>query len=119
MVKVFLSFLRGICGVSEQRLRVYLYAYSYQDIEKLKKYWSNVTGISSQQFTKPYIRKGNANLSNRKLEYGLVHIRYNDKHLLFLINKWITEFMDWAGTQVAKGGRLSKGSVLLKDKMEK
>ncbi len=119
MIKTFLKFLRQICGVSERRLRVYLYAYSYQDIKKIKTYWNRITEIPLSQFTKPYIKKENANLTNRKLEYGLVHIRYNDKRLLFLISSWITEFTNWAGTQVAKGGRLSKGSVLLKSMMEK
>ena len=119
MVKIFLSFLREICGIKEERLRVYLYAYSYQDIQKLKKYWNRVTGISLSQFTKPYIREGNSNLSNRKLEYGLVHIRYNDKRLLELIRSWIIEYTLWAGTQVAKGDRLCKRSVPSKDGMEK
>ena len=107
MITVFLRFLRNICGVSEERLRIYLYAYQYQDIEKLKRYWHKVTKISLTQFTKPYIRIGNQNLSGRKLLYGLVHIRYNDKQLLNLIKNWIDETcIDWAGTQVVKGDRL-------------
>ena len=119
MVKTFLKFLRDICGVSEERLRVYFYAYPYHDIEKIKGYWHNVTKIPLSQFTKPYIRRGNQNLSNRKLPYGLVHIRYNDKRLLVLIENWINEYVIWAGTQVAKGGRLCKRSVLSKGRMEK
>jgi len=119
MVKIFLKFLREICGISEERLRVYLYAYSYQDIDKIKQYWHKIIRIPLKQFTKPYIRKNNLNLSNRKLPYGLVHIRYNDKRLLEVIKNWIDEYVNWAGTQVAKGGRLSKGSVLPKGRMEK
>ena len=107
MVTVFLRFLRKICGVSEERLRIYLYAYSYQDIEILKLYWHKVTKIPLTQFTKPYIRIDNQNLSGRKLLYGLVHIRYNDKQLLHLIKNWIDAVcIDWAGTQVVKGDRL-------------
>ena len=107
MITVFLRFLRNICGVSEERLRIYLYAYSYQDIKTLKLYWHKVTKIPLTQFTKPYIRIGNQNLSGRKLLYGLVHIRYNDKQLLNLIKNWIDEVcIDWAGTQVVKGDRL-------------
>jgi len=75
------------------------------------------------QFTKPYVRKGNLNLSNRKLPYGLVHIRYNDKKLLLAIKSWIENYKNniliWAGTQVAKGDRLCKRSVLSKGRMEK
>ena len=113
MIKLFLKFLRQICGVKEKRLRLYLYSYSYQEIDKLKDYWSRVTGISQSQFLKPYVREGNPNLSGRKLPYGVVHIRYCDKRLLELVLNWIKEFKNdilikWADTQVAKGDRLCK-----------
>ncbi len=101
MIKIFLKFLREICGISEERLRVYLYGYSYHNLEKLKLFWHNVTEVSLSQFTKPYIRIGNPNLSDRKLPYGLIHIRYNDKKLLNTIKFWIDEYMNnngWAGT---------------------
>lgn len=123
MIQIFLKFLREICGVSKDRLRVYLYTYTYQNLEAIKKYWRKATGIPLRQFTKPYIRTGNSNLSGRKLPFGLIHIRYNDKKLLGLIKSWIEEYkygsLRWAGTQAAKGGRLSNSSVLPKDRMEK
>ncbi len=108
MIKTFLKFLREICGVGEERLRIYLYGYHYHSLEKLKEYWCKITQVPLSQFTKPYIRKGNLNLSNRRLPYGLIHIRYNDKRLLDLIKSWIDEYIRWAGTQVAKRGRLFK-----------
>ena len=119
MIKIFLKFLREICGIKEERLRIYLYAYSYHNIKTLRAYWCKVAQVSLRQFTKPYIRKGNLNLSNRKMPYGLVHIRYNDKRLLNFIKDWIDEYIIWAGTQVAKGDRLCKRSVLPKGEMEK
>ncbi len=119
MIKVFLMFLREICGAHEKRLRVYLYAYEHQDIEKLKLYWRDITGISLNQFIKPYVRKGNLNLSQRKLPYGLIHIRYNDKQLLEIIRSWLDNYIKWAGTQAAKGDRLCKRSVPVKVGMEK
>ncbi|MCX5697501.1 MAG: hypothetical protein NTU54_06005 [Candidatus Omnitrophica bacterium] len=119
MVRLFLKFLREICGISEKRLRVYLYCYSYQKVEDLLNYWHKVTGIPLSQFTKPYIREGNINSSLRKLPYGLIHVRYNDKQLLEIIKQWIDEYIVWTGTQVAKGGRLCKRSVLPKGRMEK
>ncbi len=111
MIKIFLKFLREICGINDGRLRVYLYAYSYHNLKELKAYWHNVTEVPLSQFTKPYVREGNPNLSNRKLPYGLIHIRYNDKRLLATIKFWIDEYLNnngWVGTQVAKGGRLYK-----------
>ena len=118
MIRIFLKFLREICGVSEERLRVYLYAYSHKNINKIKQYWSKITGIDISQFTKPYVRTGNLNLSRRKLTYGMIHVRYNDKKLLELLKSWICECWNssliWAGTQVAKGGRLCKSSAPMK-----
>ncbi|MCX5698750.1 MAG: hypothetical protein NTX01_03530 [Candidatus Omnitrophica bacterium] len=123
MIRIFLKFLRQVCGVDNRRLRLYLYTYPYLDLENTKNYWKNVAGIPLNQFTKPYVRKGNLNLSNRKLPYGLVHIRYNDKKLLIVIKSWIENYKNsiliWAGTQVAKGDRLCKRSVLSKGRMEK
>ena len=72
----------------------------------LKKYWHSVTNISLSQFTKPYIRKGNSNLSKRKLLYGLVHIRYNDKKLLETIKYWIDEYIS-----VSDLGRCQSGQM--------
>ena len=88
MIKVFLSFLRRICGINEKKLRVFLYCYTNQDIEKLLKYWHNTTHIPINQFTKPYIRK-DFKSNSRRMEYGLVHIRYADKKLLIQIDEWI------------------------------
>ncbi|MCD6114848.1 hypothetical protein J7J74_00970 [bacterium] len=93
MIKLFLKFLREICGVSEEKLRVYLYCFDNQDIEELKRYWSRVTNIPSKQFLKPYIRKSLSSHANNKMPYGLVHIRYCDKRLFMLIEKWIKEYL--------------------------
>lgn len=94
MIRVFLKFLRQICNIDENRSRVYLYVYSYQDIDKIKIYWHTLTGIPLKQFTSPYVRRGNSNLSERKLPYGLVHIRYYDKRLLEILIRWIKEYIE-------------------------
>jgi len=92
MVKMFLLFLRIICGVAEDRLRVYLYAFEGQDLEELKSYWFSVTKIPLNQFTKPYVRKIRSSSNGRIMPNGLIHIRYYDKKLLQLILKWIDEY---------------------------
>jgi transposase len=94
MIRLFLVFLRRICGINNNRLRVHLYAYSNQNLDKIKNYWQKMTNISLNQFNKPYVRKNNSNKSGRKLPYGLVQIRYNDKKLLETINFWINEYLD-------------------------
>lgn len=85
MVCIFLSMLRYVYRVNEERLRVLLYCYKNQDVDKLIRYWSNKLSIPSQQFTKPYIRQDYDAKKLHKMEYGLIHVRYNDKRLLMLI----------------------------------
>ena len=92
MIIMFLKFLRQICGIDEKRLRVYSYFYSNQDADKNIDYWSKLTKISKQQFTRPYIRKDFREDKKDKMPYGLIHIRYNDKKLLALVKSWIDEY---------------------------
>jgi|SRR3989344_6407117 len=89
MIKVFLKFLRVVCGVDEQRLRCYLYCYCNQDVNALIRYWSKITKIPKKQFTKPYIRADYDERKKSKMPYGLIHIRYSDKRLLFQLKQWI------------------------------
>jgi len=84
MIKMFLKYLRGVYHLDEKKFRVLLYCYANQDISNLIKYWSKLTKIPVNQFTKPYIRK-DYNINGRKMKYGLVHIRYIDKKLLLNI----------------------------------
>lgn len=84
MIKMFLKYLRGVYHINEKKLRVLLYCYSNQNIDELIKYWSELTKIPINQFTKPYIRR-DYNVNSRRMKRGLVHIRYIDKKLLLNI----------------------------------
>lgn len=109
MIKVFLNFLRIICGVSESRLRVHLYLYSGQNIQKIRNYWQKITNISFLQFNKPYIREVFSIKNEHKLPYGLIQIRYNDKKLLNIIKMWLDCYLkehNWAGGGVDNRTRL-------------
>lgn len=92
MILIFLRFLREICRVREDRLRVYLYCYSNQDPNGLLKYWSRLTNIPTTQFTKPYIRSDFNPAKTGKMSKGMVHIRYSDKKLLIQMLQWIEEY---------------------------
>src|SRR3989344_4804558 len=103
MIKIYLRFLRNICGVDESKLRVYLYCYSNQNIDKLKKFWSDITIIPLKQFTKPYVRKDFREDKIDKMPHGLVHIRYADKKLYGQIFQWYEEIVKkWAVGGVVK-----------------
>lgn len=95
MIKIFLKFLRKVCGIDEKRLRVYSYFYLNQNPNKNINYWSKITKISKKQFTKPYIRKDFREDKKDKMPHGLIHIRYGDKKLLRLIKGWIDEYKNF------------------------
>lgn len=94
MIITFMKFLRNVCGVDENRLRVYLYLHTNQNIESCIEYWSEITKISKDQFTKPYVRKDFDESKKDKMPHGLIHVRYSDKKLLNLIKKWIREYSE-------------------------
>ena len=93
MIIIFLKFLREICGIDENKLRAYLYCYENQKPKKILKYWSKITEIPKQRFTKPYIRKDYKKIKKGKMKNGLIHIRYYDKKLLDLIRVWIKNYI--------------------------
>ena len=95
--KVFLRFLREVCGIEESRLRAFLYCHSDQDTKQLIKFWSEELSLSKKQFTKPYIRSQHASRGavkrSARMEYGLLHIRYSDLKLLRQIREWMNEYI--------------------------
>ncbi len=107
LVRVFLAFLREVCGVAEPRLRVLLYAYADQDLVQLKRFWADVTKISEEQFVRPYVRPLRSGGNGRKMAHGLIHVRYNDTRLLKIILQWGSEVCEsWAGARVANWSSL-------------
>lgn len=93
MIKVFMNFLRKIYEVDERKFRVLLYCYADQDVRKLINFWSGLTGVPSRQFIKPYIRK-DFKKNGRKMEHGMIHIRYIDKKLLLDIKDRIGKYVE-------------------------
>ncbi len=92
MISLFMSFLREVCGIDDSKIRIYLYCHSNYNSQELIDYWSDITKIPKQQFTKPYIKESITNSKQNKMFHGLIHVRYNDKKLLILIRQWIKEY---------------------------
>lgn len=108
MIAMFMKFLRTCYNLDSTRFRISLYCYSDQDIPKIMNYWSKLTGIPKSQFQKPYVRQ-DFRTDGRKMPYGLIHIRYADKKLLYDILGRIDRLKTtiWrVGTQVVNEGRL-------------
>jgi len=92
MIKVFLKFLRNICGIQESRLRALLHLYKNQNELKLKKQWSEITNIPLKQFHASCVHQGKRGSYKKKSKYGTISIRYNDKKLFDQILSWIEKY---------------------------
>jgi hypothetical protein len=84
MIAMFMRFLKNCYNLDFSKLRALLYCYANQDNESLIRFWSKITNIPVSQFSKPYIRHDYRE-NGRKMEHGLIHIRYADKKLLSAI----------------------------------
>lgn len=92
MIALFLRFLREVCHVDENRIKILLYSHDGALVNEQLNYWSNLLTIPISNFSKPYIAKTDKTLEKkRKMQYGLVHLRYADKKLLFCVLGWIEE----------------------------
>ena len=91
MVKLFLNFLREVCGISEGRLKLLIHMYPDHNEGFLKKFWSEVTGVHENNFYRSYVHEGKKGTYKNKSLYGTLAVNYSDKKLLTQINLWIQE----------------------------
>ena len=92
MVKMFLKFLREICGTAEEKIKADLRIFDHQNEAHLLEYWAKITNLSYSNFGKVY--RGVSISSQRKrpfnaLPYGTIQIRVADTPLFHKIMGWI------------------------------
>lgn len=92
MINIFMKFMRSTFELNESKFRILLYCYSDQDVNKLIRFWSKVTNIPKNQFSKPYIRS-DFRIDGRKMKNGMIHVRYSDKRLLLEIKSMIESYV--------------------------
>jgi hypothetical protein len=80
MIALFLTFLRRFFVVEESRLRVHLYLHEGLDLQAANRYWSDVTAIPREQFTKPYRARPDPSIRHAKHEMGCPSVRYGCAH---------------------------------------
>lgn len=95
MAMLFWKFLKSRYVLDNNRLHFSIYHYSDQDLSALTDFWSTYLKVDKCLFKNSY-RKENPNTAARKLPYGVLHIRYTDKKLLWdvlsLIKSYKVEF---------------------------
>lgn len=92
LIKIMMKFFRKVCKVKDKRIRIQLMAHPNVNTKKAIHFWSNLTDIPANQFTKTCykISKRSKRKRNPKsLIYGTIHIRIYDVKLFFRIIGWI------------------------------
>ncbi len=92
MIVVFLRFLREVCGVDKERIKILIHMYPDHNSDTLQSFWSSVSGISRNNFYRPHIHDGKPGTYKNKSVYGTASISYCDTKLLKLILVWIEEY---------------------------
>lgn len=91
MIILMMHFFRTIFSINNEKFRIQIIAHPNIDINKSIDYWSELTNISKNQFTKTCcsINLNSQNKRRSNLTHGTVHIRINDVKLFFRIIGWI------------------------------
>ncbi|MEN9552027.1 MAG: hypothetical protein RI935_404 [Candidatus Parcubacteria bacterium] len=82
MMLLFVTFLRVICKIDEQRIKCLLHIHEGQKDKKLKDFLVKKLSIPVSSFYKTTIHKKGKSDSTKKLEFGTISLRYYDASLL-------------------------------------
>lgn len=91
MIKIMMNFFRVICRVNNEKFKIQLIAHKNININNSIKFWSNITGVSRDQFIKTS-PPNSLSRNKRKvniLKYGTIHIRIYNVELFYTIIGWI------------------------------
>ncbi len=103
LIKFMVDWLRIVCGVPKERFRVSLHLHSGQSEVKIKRYWSKITKIPTQQFGKSYIKKEGSGYRKNILYKGTIKIRVCDSNLLHRVLGWIEGVNEkWAISSIGR-----------------
>ena len=94
-IKFSLKWLREICQVPEEKLRLHLRIHKDVDKEKVENYWSQITRIPKIRFFKTTIKMSNSKgTRHNKLSNGIASIIVCDTKLFYKISGWIEFIID-------------------------
>ena len=120
LVKIFLKFLKAICGVENDKIKTSLIIYPDLTRKAAKEYWSKFLGLPVEQFTKTTVLKNRNGASTKKhSEFGTITLYVHNTKLLDIIKNWAREYAHVAqlvehihGKDEVVGSTPTVGSVL-------
>jgi len=94
VIRVFLRFLRGICGVSERRIWAWINIFDDVDLEEAQAYWEEVTGLPRSQFYQPVVRSRRGGTYLNTSDYGTITVGVSSTKLHSIVQKWCEDYLD-------------------------
>jgi len=91
ILKIFLMFLRDICGVRESKIKAELNVFDDVDVNKAIDFWLKSTGITRNQLRNIQVREGKRGSYKHKSQYGTLSIYVCNTKLKKIINQWCRE----------------------------
>lgn len=89
LIKFMVYWLKNICNVPSEKIKARLNIHAEQNDNKIKKYWSEITGIPLTSFGKSYIKPEGTGHRKNILNNGVIKIRVGNEDLRHRIMTWI------------------------------
>ncbi len=93
IVRIFLRFLREICGVDEDRLWAWINIFDDAHLVEAQTYWEQVTGLSRASFYKPIVRPRRGGSYLNLSQYGTVTVGVSNTKLCEIVKAWCQEYL--------------------------
>ncbi|MCX6789138.1 MAG: hypothetical protein NTZ42_00805 [Candidatus Gribaldobacteria bacterium] len=91
ILKIFLRFLREICGANECKISAALNIFNDVDLKKAISYWIGEVGIRREQLRTITVRESRGGSYKNKSEYGTLSIYFSNIKLKKIIIDWCEE----------------------------
>jgi len=88
ILKLFLKFLREICGVEERKIKAALNIFNDVDGEEAVNFWSKMTKIPVNRFNTITIRKSKGGTYKNKSRWGTLTIYIPNVKLKAIMDEW-------------------------------
>ena len=87
MIKLFVKFLREICGIPRQKIRSHVLLYPDLNPDECSKYWIKKSGLPSESFNKYVVIQGRH--KTRRLPYGVCYVTVSSAYLKEKMFVWL------------------------------
>lgn len=90
MIKIFMAFLKEVCGIDEGKIKVWLLLYPDLHEAECKEYWIKEAGLQNITFNKSIVIKGRH--TTKRLGHGVCTVHISSRYFKEKMLTWILLF---------------------------